>query len=342
MSFRTGATVDTLDADWDEVKREVEDMGVPPAAIEQNRAFIQKWLRDAVEAGAMDEDPTLAGEGIVIEDSHISPNISSTPHAGAAAESSQVDHAFDPDIVDTAGTNAAQELTLLGDPREEKSSRQLSSTDGEGGTEPMTVASSAPTLYYPTDHSSGHMEEASASRLRINNQILHDKWVQYRQERGEEPDIPPSLTPRTKRRKSSPFSSLIFKLFSSNQKIIQAASDGDPEEVSRLLGLGVQVNTKDRWGWTAMSMAAYGGHEEVARVLISHRASLDHRDVDDDTPLTLALNKGHRNLVLMIEEEMTRRAIEAEAKDQPRLKKQKTLMASVGIDGLTLLKSGSG
>jgi ankyrin repeat protein len=59
-----------------------------------------------------------------------------------------------------------------------------------------------------------------------------------------------------------------------------------------------------------MSMAAYGGHAEVARILMSHGATLDHQDVDQDTPLSLARNRGHRTLVMMIEEEMTRRAME--------------------------------
>jgi len=67
---------------------------------------------------------------------------------------------------------------------------------------------------------------------------------------------------------------------------------------------------RDRWGWTAMSMAAYGGHVEVARVLISHKAQLDNVDVDQETPLILARNRGHRALVMMIEEETTRRATE--------------------------------
>jgi ankyrin repeat protein len=149
-----------------------------------------------------------------------------------------------------------------------------------------------------------------ASQPMLANQIFDDRWLELCEETGQEPDVPPSLIPTTKRRKSSQFSSLIHKLLKSDQKIIQAASDGNAAEVERLLSVGVNVNTKDKWGWTAMSMAAYGGHAEVARVLISHGASLDHEDVDHDTPLTLARNKGHRALVMMIEEETTRRATE--------------------------------
>ena len=119
----------------------------------------------------------------------------------------------------------------------------------------------------------------------------------------EIPDIAPSLRPTIQRRKSSRISSLMFKAFSKDKKILEAASDGDANKVERLISLGTNVNVRDRWGWTAMSMAAYGGHVEVARVLISHKAQLDNVDVDQETPLILARNRGHRALVMMIEEE---------------------------------------
>ena len=73
--------------------------------------------------------------------------------------------------------------------------------------------------------------------------------------------------------------------------------------------------------------SAYGGHEEVARVLMTHGATLDHEDVDGDTPYTLAFNKGHRNVVMMIEEETTRRA--TETADKPEVQERKESLASL-------------
>src|SRR4051794_5346654 len=58
LSSRTGATIDTLD-DWAEIKRELEDVGVPPLAIDEHREYVKTWLQAAMEAGAMDEDPNL-------------------------------------------------------------------------------------------------------------------------------------------------------------------------------------------------------------------------------------------------------------------------------------------
>src|SRR5881394_3954547 len=56
LSFRTSATVDPVE-DWTEVKRELEDVGISPSAIEEHREYIKTWLQEALEAGAMEEDP---------------------------------------------------------------------------------------------------------------------------------------------------------------------------------------------------------------------------------------------------------------------------------------------
>jgi ankyrin repeat protein len=57
-------------------------------------------------------------------------------------------------------------------------------------------------------------------------------------------------------------------------------------------------------------MAAYGGYPDIVRLLIEAGADLEYKDVDGDTPLDLATNKGHTAVVLLIQDELTRRAIE--------------------------------
>jgi hypothetical protein len=109
----------------------------------------------------------------------------------------------------------------------------------------------------------------------------------------------------------SRFGSLMFKLFRSDTLLLDAASDGDGEKVADLIRKGANINVKDRWGWAPMSMAAYGGYPDIAKMLIEAGADLEYQDVDGDTPLDLATNKGHTAVVLIIQEELTRRAIEA-------------------------------
>ena len=244
---------------------------MPPLAVDEHREYVKAWLQAAMEAGAMDEDPNL---------------VHGTPR-GSVATLPQL-----------------QSLSL-----ETASAPPFPHSESEEGMSGLsTQLSLEPTLVNTS--LDARREMFLASQPTLANQVFDAKWLELRDETGQEPDVPPSLIPNTKRRKSSQFRTLIHKLLKSDQKIIQAASDGNAEEVERLLSVGVDVNTKDKWGWTAMSMAAYGGHAEVARVLMSHGATLDHQDVDQDTPLSLARNKGYRTLVMMIEEEMTRRAME--------------------------------
>jgi ankyrin repeat protein len=116
-----------------------------------------------------------------------------------------------------------------------------------------------------------------------------------------------SLT--TKLRKSS-LSSSLFKFFGSDAALLDAASDNDIKKVLSLIRKGANVNVKDKWGWAPMSMAAYGGYADIAKLLIEAGADLEYRDVDGDGPLDLAESKGHTDVVLIIQEEMTKRATE--------------------------------
>lgn len=131
------------------------------------------------------------------------------------------------------------------------------------------------------------------------------------------PDLPPparsdtsaSHSPAALLRKKSIPSILLFRLFQNGTKLIEAASDGSLERVASLLSLGADVNVRDKWGWSALSMAAYGGHESIAKLLLACGAETDVTDVDGDTPLDLATNRGHANVVIAIEEERASRVV---------------------------------
>jgi ankyrin repeat protein len=73
----------------------------------------------------------------------------------------------------------------------------------------------------------------------------------------------------------------------------------------------MDVNAVDRWGWSALSMCGYGGHMGIARLLLDHGANIDNVDVDGDTPKSLAAQRGHANLLIMLEEEEAIRKLKA-------------------------------
>lgn len=62
-------------------------------------------------------------------------------------------------------------------------------------------------------------------------------------------------------------------------------------------------------------MCGYGGHTDIARLLLDHGANLDNVDVDGETPENLATNRGNREMVLLFEEERSARDLKARELD---------------------------
>ena len=65
-------------------------------------------------------------------------------------------------------------------------------------------------------------------------------------------------------------------------------------------------------------MCGYGGHLEICRKLLDHGADLDNIDVDGDTPETLATNRGHAAVVIMLEQERAARDLRAREADDEK------------------------
>jgi hypothetical protein len=92
----------------------------------------------------------------------------------------------------------------------------------------------------------------------------------------------------------------------SDERLIEAADENELKHVKDLIRRGANVNASDKWRWTALHMAAYGGYDDIARVLISAGAKLDARTVDGETPLKLAEIHRHRDVVCTITDEVDR------------------------------------
>ena len=75
------------------------------------------------------------------------------------------------------------------------------------------------------------------------------------------------------------------------EAMADAARNGDAEAVKKLLDAGVDVNTKFRYGTTALSFACDRGHLDVVKLLLDRGADVNVRDTFYmATPLTWAVS----------------------------------------------------
>ena len=90
----------------------------------------------------------------------------------------------------------------------------------------------------------------------------------------------------------------------------RAARVGDLAVLIELASSGVDVDARDRYGQTALMLAARGGHPDAVRWLAAHGADLNHSAKFGLTALMLAVVFGHG--------EAARALIEAGAALEPR------------------------
>jgi ankyrin repeat protein len=85
------------------------------------------------------------------------------------------------------------------------------------------------------------------------------------------------------------------------EDFLAAARKGDVAAVKGFLDKGVDVNTKSRYGATALSFACDKGHVEVVRLLLERGADPDVRDTFyKATPMSWAAPKGFTEIVKLL------------------------------------------
>lgn len=86
-----------------------------------------------------------------------------------------------------------------------------------------------------------------------------------------------------------------------SEEFFAAARKGDVTALKALLDKGVNVNSKTRYGATALSYACDKGHVEVVKLLIERGADLNSRDTFyGEVPLGWALSKGNAEIVKIL------------------------------------------
>ncbi|KAE9389437.1 ankyrin [Gymnopus androsaceus JB14] len=226
-------TIESPDV-WNELRRELEDVGLTPALMEEHRPYITNWMKEYLLQGTDADGP---------------PNT-------------------------------------------------IPNSDG------LTITASS--------------SAASSSSITVVSSNEQEFEAKVRQKQPSEELLLPS--PPLKKKKAMDPTRLVRKLLQKQTAIVQAASDGDLDKVINLIKLGCNVNAMDRWGWSALSMAAYGNHLKIARVLLDHGADINNVDVDGDTPYQLATNRGHSDMLILFDLVTAERDLRAREEDaeQPR------------------------
>lgn len=79
-----------------------------------------------------------------------------------------------------------------------------------------------------------------------------------------------------------------------------AIKRGDVQIVCDLLGQGTDVDVRDRYGQTAIMLAAHAGYREAVEVLIAHRANLNITAKYGLSALMLAIVAGHADIARLL------------------------------------------
>ncbi|GBG89237.1 hypothetical protein CBR_g48945 [Chara braunii] len=84
--------------------------------------------------------------------------------------------------------------------------------------------------------------------------------------------------------------------------LITGARYGDEEDVTTALAAGVNPNSVDGLGRTALHMASANGHTNIVRILIGRNADVNAKNEELNTPLHWAALNGHKGVVEVLME----------------------------------------
>ena len=85
-----------------------------------------------------------------------------------------------------------------------------------------------------------------------------------------------------------------------DEKWSRAIRQGDVEAVKEHLRSGIDINALDRYGQTALMLAAHHGHAEIVRLLVEHGADLNVTAKYNLSALMLAVVAGHENIARLL------------------------------------------
>jgi ankyrin repeat protein len=79
-----------------------------------------------------------------------------------------------------------------------------------------------------------------------------------------------------------------------------ASEKGDPEMVKLLIQSGADINAHNIDGYTGLMYAAYKGNRQIAELLVENKADVNARDKDGWTALRYASIQGQHDIVAIL------------------------------------------
>ena len=80
----------------------------------------------------------------------------------------------------------------------------------------------------------------------------------------------------------------------------EAVTRGDAQTARTLLAQGTDVDSRDRFGQTALMLAAHAGQREIVEMLIAHRANLNVTAKFGLSALMLAIVASHEEIAILL------------------------------------------
>jgi len=102
--------------------------------------------------------------------------------------------------------------------------------------------------------------------------------------------------------------------------LLKASATGDVEEIKKLIALGVDVNTQDYDGRTALHASASAGHKSIVEFLLEQGAHVEMRDKWGGTPLSDAQLHSHKEVAEVLLKAGAQQADPAAIKRHPHFR----------------------
>ena len=124
----------------------------------------------------------------------------------------------------------------------------------------------------------------------------------------------PHIVSSERSNRPSAIGKILSRKKSTRKGLVNAAKSGKATEAKHLLEKGAKVNSKDEFGRTSLSWAAFEGHEAVVKLLLArHDVEADLKDAWGRTPLSWAAESGRKAVVKLL---MERKGVEVDSKDE--------------------------